>query len=168
MIDSNETLAYESGRDAGYAEGYEDGINLNVNKIDLHPTEAVVLKFNFNDYQLDFIESVFNLVTILEQSSFSVFGNCLIISRYSSNTKYKYSAKLRIPLASCELNLKGLLSTLFVKKFFSLEFQKSTLNSISLYLSMCLTTSKTSFPSPSLIDLYNIGILVANSDLLGV
>ena len=63
MIDSNETLAYESGRDVGYAEGYEDGINLNINKIDLHPTEAVVLKFNFNDYPLDFIESVFNFVT---------------------------------------------------------------------------------------------------------
>lgn len=26
MIDSNETLAYEDGRDAGYAEGYEDGV----------------------------------------------------------------------------------------------------------------------------------------------
>ena len=63
MIDSNETLAYESGRDAGYAEGYEDGVNLNINKIDLHPTEVVVLTFNFNDYPLDFIESVFNLVT---------------------------------------------------------------------------------------------------------
>lgn len=63
MIDSNETLAYESGRDAGYADGYEDGINLNINKIDLHPTEAVVLKFNFNDYPLDFIKSVLNLVT---------------------------------------------------------------------------------------------------------
>ena len=63
MIDSNETLAYESGRDTGYAEGYEDGVNLNINKIDLHPTEAVVLTFNFNDYSLDFIESIFNLVT---------------------------------------------------------------------------------------------------------
>ena len=63
MIDSNETLAYESGRDTGYAEGYEDGVNLNINKIDLHPTEAVVLTFNFNDYSVDFIESVFNLVT---------------------------------------------------------------------------------------------------------
>ena len=62
MIDSNETLAYENGRDAGYAEGYEDGVNLNINKIDLHPTEAVVLKFNFDDYPLDLIESVFNLV----------------------------------------------------------------------------------------------------------
>ena len=26
MIDSNETTAYENGRDAGYAEGYEDGL----------------------------------------------------------------------------------------------------------------------------------------------
>ena len=26
MIDSNETLAYENGRDAGYSEGYEDGV----------------------------------------------------------------------------------------------------------------------------------------------
>ena len=62
MIDSNETLAYESGRDTGYTEGYEDGVNLNINKIDLHPTEAVVLTFNFNDYSLDFIESVCDLV----------------------------------------------------------------------------------------------------------
>ena len=27
MIDSNETVAYENGRDVGYAEGYEDGLN---------------------------------------------------------------------------------------------------------------------------------------------
>ena len=27
MIDSNETIAYENGRDAGYDEGYEDGLN---------------------------------------------------------------------------------------------------------------------------------------------
>lgn len=26
MIDSNETLAYENGRDAGYSEGYEDAL----------------------------------------------------------------------------------------------------------------------------------------------
>ena len=26
MIDSNETTAYQDGRDAGYAEGYEDGL----------------------------------------------------------------------------------------------------------------------------------------------
>lgn len=45
MIDSNEALMYENGRDAGYAEGFEDGVNLNINKIDLHPTEAVVLTF---------------------------------------------------------------------------------------------------------------------------
>lgn len=25
MIDSNETLAYQNGRDAGYDDGYEDG-----------------------------------------------------------------------------------------------------------------------------------------------
>lgn len=68
MIDSNETLAYENGRDAGYlegyAEGYENGLNSKIKIIDLHPTEAVVLSFNFNDYNLydmrDIFESVKN------------------------------------------------------------------------------------------------------------
>lgn len=26
MVDSNETLAYENGRDAGYDDGYNDGV----------------------------------------------------------------------------------------------------------------------------------------------
>ncbi len=26
MIDSNETIMYENGRDAGYSEGFEDGV----------------------------------------------------------------------------------------------------------------------------------------------
>lgn len=28
LIDSNETLMYQSGRDAGYAEGFEDGVKV--------------------------------------------------------------------------------------------------------------------------------------------
>lgn len=62
MIDSNETLAYESGRDAGYAEGYEDGLMTKVEKLEPHPTEAIVIEFNFNDIKLDNIAYWFNKI----------------------------------------------------------------------------------------------------------
>lgn len=41
-----ETSAYKNG----YAEGYKNGLNSKIKTIDLNPTEAVVLSFNFDDY----------------------------------------------------------------------------------------------------------------------
>ena len=51
MIDSNETIMYENGRDAGYAEGFEDGLNVKLETIDHH--EAIVLYFNFETTDMD-------------------------------------------------------------------------------------------------------------------
>lgn len=36
MIDSNETLAYENGRDAGYDDGYEDGAAMLIEYLKKH------------------------------------------------------------------------------------------------------------------------------------
>lgn len=47
MIDSNEALMYENGRDAGYLEGYEDGLMFKIKTIEPNPNEAIVLNFNF-------------------------------------------------------------------------------------------------------------------------
>lgn len=33
MIDSNETVMYENGRDAGYSDGYEDGVKVGKTEI---------------------------------------------------------------------------------------------------------------------------------------
>ena len=62
MIDSNETLAYENGRDAGYAEGYENGLMTKVEKLEPHPTDAIVIEFNFNDIKLDNMPDLFNTI----------------------------------------------------------------------------------------------------------
>ena len=49
MVDSNETTAYENGRDAGYTEGYEDGLrNRNgFTEDDFSETELKVLRLAF-------------------------------------------------------------------------------------------------------------------------
>lgn len=62
MIDSNETLAYESGRDSGYAEGYEHGVMTKVEKIEPHPTEAIVVSFNFDNIDLDDMRGLFSYI----------------------------------------------------------------------------------------------------------
>ena len=46
MIDSNETIMYENGRDAGYSKGYEDGLQNKIEIIKLHPTEAITLLYD--------------------------------------------------------------------------------------------------------------------------
>lgn len=62
MIDSNETLAYESGRNAGYAEGYEDGLMIKVEKLEPHPTEAIVVSFSFDNIDLDDMQELFRYI----------------------------------------------------------------------------------------------------------
>mgnify|MGYP003502928420 FL=1 len=46
----------------GYVEGYKNGLNSKIKTIDLHPTEAVVLSFNFDDYNTDDIQNIFESV----------------------------------------------------------------------------------------------------------
>ena len=75
MVDSNETTAYENGRDAGYAEGYEDGLrNRNgFTEDDFSETELKVLRLAFrladsvieiqrtSNYDTDDCNALFNL-----------------------------------------------------------------------------------------------------------
>ena len=60
MVDSNETLMYESGRNAGYVEGYEAGIMTKVEKLEPHPTEAIVFGFDFDKINFDDAYDLFN------------------------------------------------------------------------------------------------------------
>ena len=51
MIDSNEIIMYKNDKDTGYAEGFEDGLNVKLETIDPH--EAIVLYFNFETTDID-------------------------------------------------------------------------------------------------------------------
>lgn len=66
MIDSNETVMYENGRDLGYSkgysEGYEDGIKSKIETITPHPTEAIALFFDMEILPLDQLSNIFELV----------------------------------------------------------------------------------------------------------
>ena len=58
-----ETLTYKNDRyTEGYAEGYKNGLNSKIKTIDLHPTEAIVLSFNFDDYSPYDIQNIFESV----------------------------------------------------------------------------------------------------------
>lgn len=62
MIDSNETLMYESGRDAGYLKGYEDGLSSKIKTINPGQAEVIVLSINFDKIALDNAEDIFDVV----------------------------------------------------------------------------------------------------------
>lgn len=62
MIDSNETLMYESGRDAGYLEGYEDGLSSKIKTINPGQTEVIVLSINFDKIALNDVQDIFDIV----------------------------------------------------------------------------------------------------------
>lgn len=51
MVDSNETIMYENGRDTGYAEGYEDGqrsrVNFKFEEEDFETDELMLLRMAF-------------------------------------------------------------------------------------------------------------------------
>lgn len=62
MIDSNETIMYENGKDAGYVDGFEQGLLSNVKKLDPHPTEAITLFYDREDMdELDVSDAVYLL-----------------------------------------------------------------------------------------------------------
>lgn len=63
MVDSNEIIMYENGRDIGYSEGYEDGLNTKVEKLNPHPTETITL---FYDIENLTCEQVFDNVEYLK------------------------------------------------------------------------------------------------------
>lgn len=62
MIDSNATLMYESGRDAGYLEGYEDGLSSKIKTINPCQAEVVVLSINFDKIAFDNAKNIFDIV----------------------------------------------------------------------------------------------------------
>ena len=58
-----EILTYKNDRySEGYTEGYKNGLNSKIKTIDLHPTEAIVLSFNFEDYDPCAIRDIFESV----------------------------------------------------------------------------------------------------------
>ena len=62
MVDSNETIMYENGRDVGYVEGFKQGLLSNVKKLDPHPTESITLFYDIEDMdELDVIDTVYLL-----------------------------------------------------------------------------------------------------------
>ena len=62
MVDSNETVMYENGRDAGYAEGFEYGLLSNVKKLNPYSTEAITLFYDREDMdELDVSDTVYLL-----------------------------------------------------------------------------------------------------------
>lgn len=62
MIDSNETVMYENGRDSGYAEGYEDGLEIKLETFNPHPTEAITLFFNMENLSLDKVANIIDML----------------------------------------------------------------------------------------------------------
>lgn len=62
MIDSNETVMYENGRDSGYTEGYEDGLETKLGTINPHPTEAITLFFNMENLSLDKVANIIEML----------------------------------------------------------------------------------------------------------
>lgn len=64
MIDSNETIMYENGRDSGYSEGYEDGFQNKIETINPHPTEAITLLYDMEYMSFD---QVSNMVELLHK-----------------------------------------------------------------------------------------------------
>lgn len=58
-----ETLKYKNDRySEGYVDGYKNGLNSKIKTIDLHPTEAIVLSFNSDDYSTCTIQDIFESV----------------------------------------------------------------------------------------------------------
>lgn len=58
-----ETLTHKNDRySEGYVDGYKNGLNSKIKTIDLHPTEAIVLSFNSDDYNTCIIQDIFESV----------------------------------------------------------------------------------------------------------
>lgn len=63
MINDNDkaSTAYNNGRNSGYTEGYEDGINTKIEKLSLHPKEAITLFFNIEKTTIKQIKNIVDL-----------------------------------------------------------------------------------------------------------
>ena len=84
MINSNDTIMYEEGRDSGYSEGYEDGMRLKIEKLSPHPTEAITLFFNIDKTSF---EQVKNIVDLLREK----FPNNEVIALPDTTSLDSYS-----------------------------------------------------------------------------
>lgn len=73
MIDNNETIMYENGRESGYSEGYEEGFQNKIETIKPHPTEAITLFYDMKNLPID---QVSNMVELLH----STFPNNKVIA----------------------------------------------------------------------------------------
>lgn len=63
IIESNKaSIAYNNGRNSGYTEGYEDGINTKIEILSSHPTEAITLFFNMEKTTFEQIKNIIDLL----------------------------------------------------------------------------------------------------------
>lgn len=56
--DAMETL--KKYRFDSYLEGFDDGLEVQIEKLNLHPTEAIALRFDFDDIKPDELQYIFN------------------------------------------------------------------------------------------------------------
>lgn len=63
ITESNKaSIAYNNGRNSGYIEGYEDGINTKIEILSPHPTEAITLFFNMEKITFEQIKNIVDLL----------------------------------------------------------------------------------------------------------
>lgn len=66
MIDSNETIMYENGRDfgysAGYSDGYNDGIIAETNILCAKPTDSIVLFYDTDKTRLSELSDIVDML----------------------------------------------------------------------------------------------------------
>lgn len=63
ITESNKaSIAYNNGRNSGYIEGYEDGINTKIEKLTPKPSEIITLFFNMDKMSLDQVSIIFDSI----------------------------------------------------------------------------------------------------------
>lgn len=63
ITESNKvSIAYNNGRNSGYIEGYEDGINTKIEKLTPKPSEIITFFFNMDKMPLDQVNIIFDSI----------------------------------------------------------------------------------------------------------
>lgn len=63
MVDNNESIKYENGRDSVFSDRYEEEeLEIKIDKLSLHPTEAITLFFNIEKTTFEQIKNAVNLL----------------------------------------------------------------------------------------------------------
>jgi len=56
------SIAYNNGRNSGYIEGYEDGVNTKIEKLTPKPSEIITLFFNMDKMSLEQVSIFFDSI----------------------------------------------------------------------------------------------------------